>query len=510
MNAVKYRAFDFLHAKKDGAGDRSPEQRQGAETKMRKADKRSRRLWVFLLMGALVFSGCGREETKADDSVDNMGVIREQKEQKAEGLALEEGMYYLCNDYYERRLLLLDDSGNPQAEFASTEVSYLVQGDGTLSDQIGGQIREGAALVLWDTESGNSGIWRVGQKQWSVPPTEPMISIEEKNGKLVSLTIGTQMYDSKLMPVEEDPGQSRTYALEDGRVFRNRNDGYEDYISEEQEEFWMRPERFYLLNQETGVPEGDSIFAEDVVAGNKLLIRYFYTEQQEDGTWLRTDNSYLCDGDGRIMFSGWRYDAVVYAIAADRDYTDRKYLRFLPEEGSGGAEHFVRVSTMTPVNFPTEYQEASYLGDDRFLLEGTEESVVYHASAGEIELRIPAEENSAVQVCGTGSYIRYGGESRGNMLVLQGKESAAGSDHFYRQDCPGSSYDIIQRQPEEEEIRISYIVGPEPGEVAAVEGKILWADEIGYLRQENGSFFLYDYTGNKLCEWKCQWKDGIL
>ena len=144
---------------------------------------------------------------------------------------------------------------------------------------------------------------------------------------------------------------------------------------------------------------------------------------------------------------------------------------------------------MTPVNFPTEYQEASYLGDDRFLLEGTEESVVYHASAGEIELRIPAEENSAVQVCGTGSYIRYGGESRGNMLVLQGKESAAGSDHFYRQDCPGSSYDIIQRQPEEEEVRISYIVGPEPGKVAAVEGKILWADEIGYLRQENESFF---------------------
>ena len=77
MNAVKYRAFDFLQAKKDGAGDRSPEQRQGAETKMRKADKRSRRLWVFLLMGALVFSGCGREETKADDSVDNMDVIRE-------------------------------------------------------------------------------------------------------------------------------------------------------------------------------------------------------------------------------------------------------------------------------------------------------------------------------------------------------------------------------------------------------------------------------------------------
>ena len=134
---------------------------------MRKADKRGRRLWIFLLMGTLVFSGCGKEETKADDSVDNMGVIREQKEQKAVGLALEEGMYYLCTDYYERRLLLLDDSGNPQAEFASTEVSYLVQGDGTLSDQIGGQIREGAALVLWDTESGNSGIWRVGTENWS-------------------------------------------------------------------------------------------------------------------------------------------------------------------------------------------------------------------------------------------------------------------------------------------------------------------------------------------------------
>ena len=63
--------------------------------------------------------------------------------------------------------------------------------------------------MLWDTESGNSGIWRVGQEQWSVPPTEPMISIEEKNGKLVSLTIGTQMYDSELMPVEEDPGRVR-------------------------------------------------------------------------------------------------------------------------------------------------------------------------------------------------------------------------------------------------------------------------------------------------------------
>lgn len=413
--------------------------------------------------------------------------------------SLGEDSYYLCNIpmNYDSGVVILDHKGKTVTTFANASVDYCITEDNTILPYTAGEISADTDLVValvsdTATETGNMdcGIWDVDAGTWKVEPVG--------YGQLFGIRDGLIDY---LQPEDDSLNQNLPFLDYDDDRFlsignkklTNQTDaeGY-SYIADENGDCFLDGASFYQRNCLLGVPmtQERNIRLDNIVNDKYMVLQYDYTTLREDGTYLSSTHTYLCDTTGNILFPEWNYEWVTYA-QDQFDYTDRHYLQF----GNSAQEfHYFDLETETAVSLPEGWERTYYYGNNYFLNHDGNKCQIYDAKQDIPGDPFTIPETQSIFVAGPNSYILQFPESR---IVIGGIEQPLKNESSIAYMTSGP-YSLVTSGPFGSDNGVCYILNRDGECIYQTEQKVLYADENWYLTLDNTGYHLWNYKGREI------------
>ena len=410
----------------------------------------------------------------------------------------EDGKYLVCSSSVisNAGVLILNPQGEKVLELPDSCIEHRISQDGFIMQPEIGEIPATDRLMITSSVSENEatvGIWDVEKECWLIEPQPgwPALSWISVNGQLElkECYLGDKIYDKHFNCIETEDEREQEFKVSEELILRRIYDEEgNSCLVDQYDNIYVRDEEFKEKNPflqdlyKTG-----QISLKGVVSEKYLLIYYEHQTETEEGKYLISDYSALCDLDGVIQYPELEYTSVRFPFN-QYDCLEKNFIEFKGEE-EDSLPDYLNLSTDELVDFPDGCSDIGYKGNGLFLLEKDSEYTIFDASVNQTGNSFSKDGNllDFTYVFGLQSYVIQHHEN--GKVVINGIEQELDTETEWANILEGK-YPIIQISKRFGELRTSYVLNPEGKLMVETPKDVIYANERYYISVEHDEYHI--------------------
>lgn len=410
----------------------------------------------------------------------------------------EDGKYLVCSSSVisHSGVLILNPQGEKVLELPDSCIEHRISQDGFIMQPEIGEIPATDRLMITSSVSENEatvGIWDVEKECWLIEPQPgwPALSWMSVNGQLElkECYLGDKIYDKDFNCIETEDEREQEFKVSEELILRRIfNEKGNSCIVDQYDSIYLTDEEFKEKNPflqdlyKTG-----QISLKGVVPEKYLLIYYEHQTKKEEGKYLISDYSALCDLDGVIQYPELEYTSVRFPFD-QYDCLEKNFIEFRGEE-EDSLPNYLNLSTNELVDFPEGCSDIGYKGNGLFLLEKDSKYIIFDASVNQTGSSFNKDGNllDFTYVFGLQSYVTSSYSNR--KVVIDDIERELDPDNGWVDVFQGE-YPIIKVYQKSGGIRTCYALTPEGSLLIETPQNVIYSNERYYVYKENDEYHI--------------------